>query len=113
AVAALEQAAGLGAGEQAAVRRRQARDLRELEVAVLEGEALARDLPRLAPVGTPPDARAVPFARRGGVIRVGGRVVNRVVDRPALAERPADLPVAAFTVAFQHEAALTGSDQQD
>ena len=71
AVAALEDAGRLGAGEQAPVRRRQARDLRQLQLAVAVGEALARQLPRLAEVVAAPDAGAVPLARRGRVDRAG------------------------------------------
>ena len=70
AVAALEDAGRLGAGEHAAVRRRQPGDLRQPQLAVLAvAEALARELPRLAEVGAAPDPGAVPLARRGRVDR--------------------------------------------
>ena len=89
AVAALEHAGALRAGEEAAVVRGQAGDLRELELAlaVAVRETLARLLPCLAEVGAAPDARAVPLARGGRVDRAAAGVVDGVVDRPALAER--------------------------
>src|SRR5207248_591788 len=111
-VAALEDAGRLGAREQAAVRRRQAGDLGELQAVVGVAEALARELPALAKVAAAPDARAVPLAGRGRVDRARVRVVHGVVDRPALAERAADAPVATIPVALQHEAALACPDQQ-
>ena len=96
AVAALEDAAALAAGQHAAVRGRQARELGEPQLALLAvAEAFARELPGLAQVGAPPDARAVPLAGRGGVERARDRVVHGVVHRPALAERPAHVPRAA------------------
>ena len=101
AVGALEQARRLGADEQTAVHGHHRRDLRELEPAspsspslFAVAEALARVLPRLAEVGAPPDRRAVPLARRGGVDRPRLGVVVGLVDGPALAERPAHAPVA-------------------
>ena len=48
----------------------------------------------------------------GGVDRPRRRIEDRVVDGPALAVRPTQLPVAAVAVALQDEAALAGSDQQ-
>src|SRR6185436_2245656 len=86
AVGALEDAGVLGAGEEAPVRGGEARDLRQLQPAVVVGEALARLLPRLPEVGAAPDARTVPLARGSGEegARVG--VPDHVVDRPALAE---------------------------
>src|SRR5207245_9544121 len=41
--------------------------------------------------------------------RVG--IVHRVVDGPALTERPADVPVAAVAVALEHETALARTDE--
>ena len=110
AVAALEDAGRLDADEHAAVGGREMRDLRQLAVAVVVGEALAGELPRLADVGTAPHRGAVPLARGGRVDRARRGVVDRVVDGPALAVRPAQLPVAPVGVALQHEAALAGSD---
>ena len=91
----------------------EARHLRELQVAVLVGQALARLLPRLAEVGAAPDARAVPLARRGGEDRARVGVADHVVDRPALAERAAHRPVATGLVALEQEAPFPGPDHQD
>ena len=111
-VAALEDARRLDADEQPVARARERRDLRDLAaVLVAVGEALARLLPRLAEVAAAPDGRAVPLARGGGVDRAGRRVVDRVVDRPALAVRAAHRPVAAV-VALEQERALAGCDGQ-
>ena len=90
----------------------QARDLREPELAVLAvAEALARELPRLAEIVAAPDAGAMPFAGGGGVDRARVRIVDRVVDGPALAVGPARRPRAAVGVALQDEAALARSDE--
>ena len=113
AVAALEHAGHLGAGEQAAVDGGETGHLRELELGVAVVESLTRLLPRLAEVGAAPDARAVPLARGGRVDRAGVGVVDCVVDRPAFAERAAQLPVATTLVALEQEAALAGADHQD
>src|SRR5262249_50209904 len=114
AVAALEDARHLGAGEHAPVVDGQPRHLRQLQLLVAAVvEALARLVPGLAQVRAAPDAGAVPLARRGGEDRAALRVVDGVVDRPALAEGTAQLPVAAVRVALEDEAALAGSDQQD
>ena len=114
AVLALEDPRHLDAGEQPTVLHGQVRDLRHLLLAVgLVGQALARVLPRLAQVGAAPDRRAVPLARRRRVDRPARRVVDGVVDRPPLAERPAQLPVAPGLVAFEQEAPLAGSDQNN
>src|SRR5664279_1601175 len=113
AVAALEDACILGAGEDAAVRDREARDFRELLPAAVIRETLARELPRLAEIGAPPDARAVPFACRCGVDRTGVCIVHRVIDRPAFAVRAAHLPVATIRIALEDEAALACSDEDD
>ena len=100
-------------GEQAAVRDRQARDLRELQLAaVAVAEPLARELPARSEVVAPPDTRTVPLARGRRVDRARLRVVHRVVDRPALAVGAAHAPVTTILVALEHEAALAGSDQQ-
>src|SRR6185312_8210125 len=113
AVVALEQAGGLGAGDDAAVRRHQAGHLGEPQLPVLAvAETLARELPRLPQVGAAPDAGAMPLAGGGGVDRARLRVVDRVVDRPAVAERPAHLPVAAGLVALEDEAALACPHEQ-
>src|SRR6476469_4604679 len=95
-VAALEDARRLDADEQPVARARERRDLRDLAAVVVAiGQALARLLPRLAEVRATPYRGAVPLARRGGVDRAGGPVVDRVVDRPAFAIRAAQRPVAA------------------
>src|SRR6185437_3828342 len=113
AVVALEQAGRLGAGEDATVRRHQAGHLGEPQLPVLAvAETLARELPRLPQVGAAPDAGAMPLAGGGGVDRARLRVVDRVVDRPAVAERPAHLPVAAGLVALEDEAALARPHEQ-
>src|SRR6478672_6228286 len=106
AVAALEDAGRLDAGEHAPMRGRQTGDLRQLRTVVAVRETLARELPGLAEVVAAPHAGAVPLACRGGVDCAGIRVVYGVIDRPALAVRSPDLPVAPVSVAFQHEAAL-------
>ena len=114
AVAALEHARRLGAGEQPAVTGAQRRHLRELQALVLvEGESLARELPGLAEVGAAPDAGAVPLARGRRIDRTGLRVVHCVIDGPAVAKRPTQLPVAPIGVAFEDETALPCSDEQD
>ena len=79
---------------------------------VLVGEPFARERPRLAQVGAPPDGRPVPFARRSGVDRARPRVEHGVVDRPPFAEGAAHLPVATIRVALQQEAPLPGSDHE-
>ena len=112
-VAALEHAGHLGAGEQSAVDGGESGHLGELELGVAVVESFTRLLPRLAEVGTAPDACAVPLACGGCVDRTGAGMVDCVIDRPAFAERPAHLPVAATLVAFEQEAALAGADQQD
>src|SRR5207302_7765644 len=102
----------LDAREHAPVRRRQPRDLGQLQVAVLAvGEPLARKLPGFPEIAASPDARTVPLARCGGIDRAGGLIENSVVDRPPLAEGAPHIPVPAVAVALQHEAALAGSDE--
>src|SRR4029079_119527 len=117
AVAALEEAGRLCAGEHPAVGGAQGRDLRDLELAaaraVVVGEALARQLPRLAEVGAAPDSGARPLTRGRSVDGARVRIVHGVVDRPSFAERAARLPVAAAFVAFEDEAALAGSDKKN
>jgi hypothetical protein len=112
-VAALEDAGHLGPGEQAAVRCGQPRHLGELQPRVLVVQALARLLPRLAEIGAPPDARAVPLACGGRVHHPAFRLVDGVVDRPALAVGAAQPPVAAAFVAFEQETTLPRADEQD
>src|SRR6476661_4998227 len=114
-VAALEDARRLDAGEQAPVRGGQPRDLRQLRrrVPFTEADALARGLPRLAEVAAAPDGGPVPLARGGGIHVAALRVVDRVVDGPALAVGAPHLPVAAVTVALQDEAPFPGSDEDD
>src|SRR5581483_8727386 len=111
AVGALEDAGRLDAHEDAAVRGRERRHLGEA-TAVLVGEAVARMRPGLSEVAAPKDRRAVPLARCGGVDRAALRVEDGVVDRPVLAVRAADGPVAAVGVALEDEAALAGPYQQ-
>src|SRR3954452_16305843 len=114
-VAALEDAGGLDAGEDPPVRGGQSGDLRQLRRALTlaVAEALARGLPRLAEVAAAPDRGAVPFARRCGVEVAAFCVVDRVVDRPALAVGPEQLPVSPVRVALQDEASLARSDEDD
>src|SRR5581483_5602604 len=93
-VLALEDAGRLDADEETVAGARERRDLVDLPAVVVGiAQSLARHLPRRAAVAAAPDARAVPLARRSGVDRVGRRVVDRVVDGPALAERLAQRPV--------------------
>jgi hypothetical protein len=113
AVAAFEDARHLGAREDAPVRGGQPGHLRQLQRAVAVIQALARLLPGIAEVAASPDRRAVPVAGRGRVDRARVRRVDRVVDRPALAEGAADLPVAPGSVALEQEYALAGSDKHD
>ena len=78
-----------------AVVDRERRDLRDLAAGLgVVRDAFARVCPRLAQIRAPPHGRAVPFARRGRVDRTALRVVDRVVHRPALAERAAQRPVS-------------------
>src|SRR5437588_432456 len=86
-------------GQSAPVRGGEGRDLRDLPPVVAVREPFARVRPRLAEVAAPPHRRAVPFAGRGRVqvARVG--VLDGVVDGPALAVRPAQLPAGAIGVA--------------
>ena len=87
AVAALEDPGHLRAGQQPSVRRRQARDLRHLELAVVAvAEALARLRPRLAEIGAAPDGGAVPLAR-GGRVDPAARRGRRRRGRPASPRR--------------------------
>ena len=113
AVTALEQAGRLGAGQHAPVRGAQTGDLRQPQVAVAIGQALARQLPGLAQVAAAPDARTVPLARGRRVDRARCRIVHRMVDRPPVAERTTHAPVAMLSIAFQQKAALARPDQQD
>src|SRR5581483_8788865 len=113
AVAALEDAARLGADEQPPVRGAQARDLVQLQLGVVAvAQPLARVLPGLAEVTAAPDGGAVPLASRGGVERPRLLVEDRVVERPALAVRPAQVPVLAVS-ALEHEEALARGDEHD
>ena len=113
AVPALEDARRLGADENAPVRGGERRHLRHLARAgVVVGEALARERPCLAQVAAAPDGRPMPFARRGGIDGAGVLVVDGVVDGPALAERSAQVPVAAVFIALEREEPLSGADQQ-
>ena len=78
-----------------------------VELAV--GEQAQR--PALAAVGRAPDAGAGPLAPAAGPQAPRGRIADRVVDRPAVAERAAHGPVAAGRVALEQEHALGGSRQ--
>ena len=111
AVAALEDPGRLGTDEQAAVPRRQRRDLGEASAVLAVREALGRVLPGLTEVLAAPDRGAVPFARGGGEDRPGSLVVDGVVHGPALTERPTKAPVATIGVALEHEASLACSDE--
>src|SRR5205814_1466153 len=105
---------GLDTGEHATVRDGQAGDLGQLHAAVLGvREPFARELPALAEVAAAPDAGTVPFAGGGRVDRARSLVVHRVVDRPALTERAAQLPAAATGPAREREQALARTDQHE
>src|SRR5213078_2084850 len=82
-------------------------------VAVRVCEPLARELPGRSVVRASPHARAVPLARGGRVDGARFVVAHGVVDRPALAERAANLPVAPIAVALEHEQPLARSDEQN
>src|SRR5207302_3150071 len=93
-VTAFEDPGSLHADEQPAVVRRERRHLRELPTRLLVvGKALARVCPGLAEVRAPPDGGPVPLARRCRVDRAAPGAVDRVIDGPALAERPAERPI--------------------
>src|SRR5262249_13870348 len=78
-VLALEDAGSLDTEEEPVAGACDGRDLGDLAaVVVAVREPLARLLPRGAAVAAAEDRRAVPLARRGGVDRVGLRVVDRV-----------------------------------
>src|SRR5581483_7056328 len=110
-VATLEDARRLDTGEHTAVRSGERRDLRQL-APVLVREAFARERPRLAEVLAAPDRRAMPLAGRGREDRAGARLHERVIDRPALAKRPARRPLAAVGIALEDEQPFPGSDEQ-
>src|SRR4029453_7902008 len=111
-VAALEDAGRFDADQQAAVADGKCRDLRDLSIALgVVRDPLARVGPRLTQVEAPPDGLTVPFARGRSEDRVGLRVVNHVVDGPALAERAAKLPRLPV-VAFEEKSALARPNQQ-
>src|SRR5262249_26747570 len=110
-VLALEDAGSFDADEEPVAGARERRDLGDLPpVVVAVRETLARLLPRRAMIAAAEDRRAVPLARGGSVDRVGLLVVDRVVDRPAFAQRLAHRPVLPV-VAREQEGALTRRDR--
>src|SRR5581483_9121927 len=69
-------------------------------------------LPGLAEVAAAPDGGAVPLAACGGVDRPRVPVEDRVVERPAFAVRPAQVPALAVC-ALEDEQALARGDEHD
>ena len=98
---------------RAAVRRGERRHLRQLQVAVLVGQLLARLLPRLAEVSALRQTLEPCHLPCGGEDRARVGVADHVVDRPALAERAAQRPVATGLVALEQEAAFCGFRPSD
>jgi hypothetical protein len=81
----------------------------ELELVVLRQPELLGALPALAAVRRAMHGRAVERVVRAGVKRAVTRIDERVVDGPALEQRPLDLPRLAV-VAAEEEQALACSD---
>ena len=132
AIGAGEQACGLGACVKRAVGIAQRPDLREFigerqrpaapvdhgrEVRIVLGPIVhgapgqARKIPVFAAIKRAPDAGAVPVAAARGPQRSGRRVADDVVDRPAVAERPADAPAVTAVAAGNQEGALCGANE--
>ncbi len=110
AVLAAEEAGGLDAGVERAVRARQAPGGLHRVLALRVAKPLARMRPARAAVGGGPDRRAEPLVAAGGVDGTGGRVGDGMVDRPGLAEGAAGRPLAPVR-ALEQEKTFTGTHQ--
>src|SRR5262249_61276240 len=75
-------------------------------------QARARVAPGLAEVLAAPHRRAIPLAAAAGQDRARPRLDREVVERPALAQRTADVPAPATRVAVEDEGALAGADEE-
>src|SRR5207248_2767106 len=86
-------------------------DLADFRPRIAVGETLTRLRPSCSEILAPPHRRAEPLAPSARVQRARGRVIIQVVDRPGLAEWPAQAPVPAALVTFENERALPCPNQ--
>ena len=106
-----EQARGLDARVEPAMRRREAPSGAHRLLAFGIGQTVAGMRPCLALVGRFPDCRAEPLIPTRGVDRAGCFIRLHMVDRPGVAERSAQRPGPAVPIALQQERSLLGSEQ--
>src|SRR5215210_1635639 len=112
AVVRAEQSGRLDSRKERAVIGLQVPDSGDLGTVVAVSQPLARLRPAMAIIGAAPDRRAVPGVAAGGVDSAVSFTAYHVMDRPGLAERAAQVPLATRGITVEDESTLPGSDEQ-